>query len=357
MLMAPGVLGFLRHPPGWEPPISGVSSKGGSDSNPSAHGHSSNPDGSRHSSNPGGSRHDSNPDGHGTGPSTLRFCCYLLRLGSLLVMHGWGFCSHLSLLGSLRSVISSSRVGGAKCWSSTGFNSVVYGISSSAIHIRSVMHSWRSLAALHNVWSGPPDHWAQLCRALDRARVFSLPVSLTLWEPWTSSEGRKLLPFKVLRLAGGGSHHPTCSNWAVGRGNPTACLLACCCTMVAGSSLEHPPVQWVELRPQVECGSFIPTAHALTLSLDWLIGSSIVWDAHEPLMVVDPSDEMALDLGLAPPSVCTMLLIVHPFWLSHLGSDQRAGGSWGSQTPSILLLIRSTFRPFEEASQQSWWVS
>ena len=133
-------------------------------------------------------------------------------------------------------MVSSSGVGDASCQSSTGSSSMASRTSSSMNHIRLVMHSQRSLAVPHITQYGPLDHWAQLYRALARAKALSLLVS-QMSQELLRSPGQQ--EFVVVQVTEAGRIPPTCfffSNWAAGSQKPTACLLACCCM----TSLMHP---------------------------------------------------------------------------------------------------------------------
>ena len=91
----------------------------------------------------------------------LGFCCcphqfsHVLGLGSLLFAPWGNIIATWTSWGSLRGVISSSRVGDSSCQLSRGSKSMTSRASSSLNHIRSVMQAWRSLAALHITWYSP----------------------------------------------------------------------------------------------------------------------------------------------------------------------------------------------------------
>ena len=209
------------------------------------------------------------------------------------------------------------------------------------------MHAWISMAVPHITWYGPLDHWAQLCRALARARVLSLHISQMSWEPLRLPCGRNLSWCRSRRL-GGGSHQPPFLNWAVGSWKPISCFLACYCTFILATSLEHPDSEWeTQATRWVRSSSFWhipwPTPWAIWPGLAFKMCS--VW--------VNPSWLLSGWGGARPGcgalGSCGLLpVILHP-WQGPLGSYSMACG-WGCRWPlSITSFIGGTFRPFKEA--------
>ena len=239
-------------------------------------------------------------------------------------------------------------LGDVSCQLSKSSSSMASRTSSSMNTIRLVMHSQRSLAVQHITWYGPLDCWAQLDRALARARVCSLLVFQISWEPLRSPGGRNVVQCRPQRL-GGGSHQLFFSNWAVWSWKPAACLLGVLLYDLSQASL----VWSEELRTSVVwCPLPLNICpHQLSGTFDWVWHCAVCeWVLHS----CRPSRWGSGGPGRSFYGSCRVLLVILPHWHGHLGSYQRASGHWHRQSLSITSLIGGTFRPFEEASQVSW---